>query len=206
MGCTVPLVDSGHGPKGLEDVAARLDDGYEGWTAALTDNQRSAFVSWQGDDRHYDAIQAAFRDDVEVPDEVQDEIDLLDEAIRAGALPIDLVGWKGIRSVKRAFGVPTAELRPGMEFQYAGFFAFTIDRAIATPEFTHPPGPPAAGLLRMEWSEGSMLAWVAAVGDPAMRSQYELLATSGIVLRVISVTYPEGDESVPEISVEVITR
>lgn len=196
----------GSGPNGPDDIAARLDEAYGPWVDGLTDEQLDAIQAWQGTDRHYDELQAAFRSTDTPPDAVQDEIRDLRASIVAGELPFDVEGWKGVRSVRRTFGVPASDLESGMTVPYQGFFAFTLDRRVATPEFTHPPGPPAAAVLRMRWSAGARLAWVAAAGDPEMRGQYELLALPGLSLRVVEVSYPDGDDAVPEISVEVITR
>lgn len=209
-GGTVPPVNNGDdngGPEDPDDVAARLNEAYAAWVEDLTDDQLSAIAAWQGTDRHYDELQSAFRGDNQtVSKATRQEIRALRRAIHAGELPFNVVGWKGVRSVRRVFGVSAAELEVGTVVPYQGFFAFTIDRDIATPEFTHPPGPPAAGVLRMDWPAGSKLAWVAAAGDPHLYGQLELLASPGLSLQVVSVTYPDGDDAAPEIHVEVITR
>lgn len=198
-------MDSGE-PDDPVALAARLDAGYRSWLEGLDADQRNAILAWQGADRHYDLIQSAFRRSSRVSDEIQDEIESLDQLLRHAQLPFAVTGWKGLRSVATAFGIPTAELGPGAEVRYQGFFALTIDRDVATPEFTHPPGLPAAGVLRMEWPAGARLGWIAGVGDPSLRHQYELLARPGLRLRVLEVTYPRGDGSIPEISVEVSPR
>ena len=56
----------------------------------------------------------------------------------------------------------------------AGYFATSIRREVAIAEFTRPPsGTPA--LLEIEVPSGAHAAWVALVGDPALRRQAELL-------------------------------
>ncbi|WP_182380178.1 hypothetical protein [Nocardioides sp. WS12] len=188
------------------ELAAFLDHAYESWLARLSAEETAAITAWQGTNRHYDKVQSAFRSqEAEVPRGIRAEVRNLRTAIRSAQLPIDLQTWKGIRSVSRVFGVTVSSLLPGTVARYRGFFAVTADRAVATPEFTHPPGPASAAVLQMTWRAGSNLAWIAGAGQRDLRSQYELLAAPGISLRVLAVTYPAGAANVPEISVEVST-
>ncbi len=193
-----------------DEVAARLDEAYQPWLDDLTGDQRDAIQAWQGTDRHYDQIQAAFRreddDPTETPDEIAAEIDSLIEVITAGELPFEITTWKGIRSTRRTFGRALADLRPGTVLPYGGFFAVTVDRDIATPQFTHPPGPPAAAILKMSLPAKFPMAWIAAAGASEHRTQYELLGLPQLSLRVAEVAYLEDDGNVAEISVEVIIR
>jgi hypothetical protein len=99
-----------------EAVLARLDAAFAEQKAALSERQVAVVRAWQRTDREYELAQAVARSWVDLDRmpgwEAAAALDFqqeLDDAIETGRLPFDLTVYRGVRSLRRTFGVDAPE-------------------------------------------------------------------------------------------------
>lgn len=184
-----------------DDLARKFDRDFADANAAMTDSEVAALRAWQRPGRAYEPVQRLVRDGVGIraSNALATQIE---SATRRGQLRSDVVLWRGIRSSLETFGVHADRLSDliGKPLPTSGFFSATVSRAVALREFTEPPLRGEAVLMMVKARRGLHAAWVAAVGDPAMRYQGELLFGTRRVVTLRSVSYAGR---VPLVVVEV---
>lgn len=184
---TLPEPDDG------ERLTAILDTRFERIADSFTPPEFAAMGEWQRSDRAYEAIQAALRGG-----RSNDETDLLIERIALAIgrlkLPEDAVLWRGIRDVRKAFGVDARDIGQliGVRVPNPGFMATSTAREVALSEFTVPPLGGGPALIRLRVSPATRFAWVARLGDPRLRRQREVLMEDQTVMRVLTAEYHQG--------------
>lgn len=197
-GGTPPPVDNRPIATGDEDPRDRLDRIFAQQTADATAEQRLAVQRWQGNDRYYEKIQEATAGDGEL--EAMTVVRNLSKLARP--IPSELKVWRGIRSTKSAFGVTPENLGEliGRTWTEERFLATTLDRGVATPEFTHPGSGPAILLITVR--PGARAVWIPPLGYQEFAAQSELLFTPGIGVRILGV---DSSGELPVIEVEVMS-
>jgi hypothetical protein len=182
-----------------DDPIGRLNRLFSKQTSDATPAQRASVVRWQEkDDRFYQQVQNAIEGKAASDDAVRvaHTLDTL-----ATPLAEDVLVWRGIRDVEKAFpGVDADNLDAsvGQAFPQNRFTGTSADRRVAEDEFTRPGRNPV--LLRVRAKAGPRAVWVPPVGDPSTAYQQELLFTPGIVIRILSI---DRTYSVPIVEVEV---
>lgn len=113
----------------------------------------------------------------------------------------ELQVWRGIRSTRSTFGVTPDSLGEliGRTWTEDRFLATTLDRGVATPEFTHPGAGPA--ILHITVRPGVRAVWIPPLGNQEFAAQGELLFTPGIDVRILEVVTAGA---IPVIEVEVM--
>jgi hypothetical protein len=174
-------------PDEEEAVLARLDAAFAGQRAALSARQVAVVRAWQRTDREYELAQAVARSRVDLDRmpasmaatalEFQQE---LDDAIETGRLPFDLTVYRGVRSLRRTFGVDDPEHISLGPQQLDGYTASSVLRRVAVEEFTAPGG----ALMKMALPAGTKALWVAGAGSRRLRRQGELLLKARLHIRI----------------------
>lgn len=119
----------------------------------------------------------------------------------AAPIPEDVVVWRGLRDVEKAFPGADAndiEALIGRAFPQARFTATSADRQVAENEFTRPGRNPV--LLRVRAKAGASAVWAPPLGGASNAYQQELLFTPGTVIRILGI---DRIYSVPIVEVEV---
>lgn len=189
---------------GDDDGFDRIDAMFAQWTTGVSATERASVRRWQSMDRFYVQVQAAAQGRAADPQAYTVAGDLMAIA-RRGQLAAPVAVWRGVRSSQAVFGVPADELESvvGRDEVLNRFFATSTDPRRALEEFTRPPNASGAVLMRVRAAAGTPAAWIAAVGDPALREQAELLFTPGSRLRIVAI---DRSGEVPIVDVEVRSR
>lgn len=181
-----------------------MDDAFADQTSRLTLAQRHAVREWQKTDRFYEQVQALARGTLNVdalPPEKYDmlrrQLDRLDAAIRGGLTTSTTTVYRGIRSLRRTFGVASADELPEEPEPFRGYTAASVFRDIAVNEFTGSDG----ALLEIEVPAGTTALWVAGAGDPKLRRQGEVLFDTDLMVRVTGV---RQDRDLLVVSMQVV--
>lgn len=88
--------------------------------------------------------------------------------------------YRGIRSLRRTFGVDAPEDIEMGARSFEGYTATSVLRAVALDEFTAPEG----ALMEIEAPKGTPALWVAGVGARRLRRQGELLLQDNLKMMV----------------------
>lgn len=188
-GGTVPPGSGAGGPVDPDDLKAILDRHYRPWADNLTTDQIQALRTWQSTDRFYQQIQAVLRGggptDPATMRQIRRIIGHLDDAVAAGATPLDLTAYRGLRNLANATGVSarSAGRLIGRTLQDDAFVGASIDVSTALSQFTGPAG----ALLEVRVPAGTPAAWVSLVGRAALADQLELLFPRRTTLSVVGV-------------------
>ncbi len=178
-----------------EALLARLDAAFAAQRAALSARQREVVRLWQRTDREYEAIQAVARGgaglgrlsrrEIAIALENQRELDL---AIRTGRLPSELRVYRGVRSLRRTFGVDDPDAVEDGPTSFRGFTAASVFRRVALEEFTAPAG----ALMEIALPAGAPALWVAGAGSWRLRRQGELLLPNRLRVSVCDRRVEDG--------------
>nr|WP_218681060.1 phage minor head protein [Rhodococcus qingshengii] len=189
-------------PEDAEALAEQFDQDFAEPINQLSDEERAAVLRWQGMDRFYRDIQNYVRSNVQ-NEEAMLVADLLEDAIMAGALPHDVVMYRGIRNVSSLIRRTNSDLERyiGQTIETPGFLAASTSREQATSGFTRPFIGGGPVLFELTIRAGTPALWVAGAGDPAMADQRELLLGTAYSLLILGVDY---SGSVPTVQAEVI--
>lgn len=192
----MPPADDRAAATGDEDPHDRLDRLFSDQTAQATPRQRSAAKRWQGMDRFYERVQEAVggSGDPEAVVVAQQLSNL------AKPLPEETELWRGVRSIRKTFGVGLADLAliVGRNWIEERFMGATVSLDQATPEFTHPG--PAPAILYITARAGAPAVWIPPLGDPKHARQSELLFMDGVRVRILGV---DMSGEIPVIRMEV---
>jgi hypothetical protein len=187
-----------------EAVLARLDAAFAGQRAALSARQLGVVRAWQRTAREYELAQAVARGTADrgplsplVVEQVLEFQRGLDGAIRTARLPFDLTVYRGIRSLRRTFGVDDPADIGCESREFEGYTATSVLRQVAIEEFTAPAG----ALMEVVVGAGTPALWVAGVGTVRLRRQGELLFGTRLHIRVVGYRQESG---LPVLAVEVI--
>ncbi|MFT4189877.1 MAG: ADP-ribosyltransferase [Aeromicrobium sp.] len=189
---------------GPVEAAKKVDEDFRGWKKSLRVSEIAAITAWQGTDRRYQRIQEAIRGGASTTaDDLAVARDLL-SGIYRGHIPETMILWRGVRSSTATFGIPSDELERlnGTQRIESRFFAASLSRQAAVEQFTVPPLGGGPVIMRISVRAGTHAAWIAGVGDPSLRDQYEFLLAPGIKMRFGKVEYPD-DDGIPVLHVEV---
>jgi hypothetical protein len=181
-----------------------FDEAFAQQPYRLSERQRRAARAWQRSDRTYEYAQRVARGAVDVdelsPAALTRALDFqqdLDDAISTGALPFPAVVFRGLRSLRKTFGVAHAAQTVGLRRREAGYFATSVVRSVALDEFTTPDG----ALLEVMLPVGTPALWLPLVGSRRLRRQGELLLPDDMQICIKS---QRNDSPVAVLSVEVI--
>lgn len=184
---------------------ARLDAAFAGQRAALSVRQLAVVRTWQRTDREYELAQAVARSRVDLdrmpPPAAASALEFqqdLDDTIETGRLPFDLTVYRGVRSLRRTFGVDDPEHISLGPQQFDGYTATSVLRQVAVEEFTAPSG----ALMKMALPVGTKALWVAGAGSRRLRRQGELLLKTGLHIRVVEYRW-ESSLHVPLVEVTI---
>jgi len=121
----------------------------------------------------------------------------LDVAIGSTQTPFPMRVYRGVRSVKRTFGLDDARDAVDGVFEFAGYCATSVFREVAVDQFTARDG----ALMEIALPAGLPALWIAGVGSHALRRQGELLLSDKVRVHV----YSHREEGTIEVlSMEVI--
>ena len=182
-----------------ESSEERLNRLFADQTAGATLEQRGSVLKWQGkDDRFYDDVQQAVAGLPGASQQAQNVADDLDSLM--APLPEHVEVWRGIRNAETALGVSSNRLEElvGSQHEVPRFFATSLDRDVAHPEFTTPGKDPA--IYKISAQAGTAALWVPPLGNADDAYQQELLFPPGVVVRILGVNRAD---SVPIVEVEV---
>lgn len=182
-----------------EDPAERLTRLFADQAAGATPEQRDSVLKWQGkDDRFYDDVQRAAEGVSGATQAAMDVVDDLDSLM--APLPENVNVWRGVRNAEAAFGVPSHRLEEleGTEHEVHRFFATSLDRDVAHPEFTTPGKDPV--IYKIAARAGAPALWIPPLGTQSEAYQQELLFPPGALVRILGV---DRTYSVPIVEVEV---
>lgn len=146
-----------------------VEEAFRGQRDRLTARQLAAIRIWQRTDRSYELVQGLLRGTIDVETLSRAErahaerlTDDLGDAIECGRTSRPLTVYRGIRSLRRTFGVDRAGQLPKQPDPFRGFTATSIHRDVAVTEFTTTSG----AILEIEVPEGTRALWVAGAGEP----------------------------------------
>lgn len=173
------------------EAASALDDDFREAIEGLPEYVRDLVHYWQRDDRAYEELQRAIRDENYANDhpEAGERADIMNAVILRHQLHRPVQVYRGVRDTQKVFGVVNANLAGlvGQVIDQEGLFATTVHLDVAISEFTHPSHGGGAAVLRLILSAGQPAFWVAGAGDPSMAYQGELLLPAFVQLRIESV-------------------
>lgn len=181
-------------PDEEEAVLARLDAAFAEQKVALSARQVAVVRAWQRTDREYEAIQAVTRGQSNLGSrsvplgQAVEMQQTLDDAVRTGRLAFALSVYRGVRSVRRTFGVDDPDAVAHRPTLFRGFTAASVFRRVALEEFTTPTG----ALMEIALPAGTPALWVAGVGSARLRRQGELLLPDRLWMRVVDRRVVEG--------------
>lgn len=175
-----------------------LDDAFED-QRGLSPRLLASVRAWQRTDRTYELVQRMARragpDDL-TPAQMRIASTMwvhLDTAIASGSIPFTLVVYRGVRDLRRTFGADDPRAVVGRQIRLRGYTATTVSQSVAVEEFAGNRG----ALLEVVVPAGTPALWVAAIGDPTLRRQGELLLKDGVHLHAYSLA---SCHSVPMLS------
>lgn len=175
-------------------------------TAPLTTRQRDAIRTWQRTDRSYELVQGVLRGTIDRATLSRAErarteglIDDLAMAVASGRTRRRMTVYRGLRSVRRTFGVDRLADVPADPPPLAGYVATSIHRDVAITQFTAARG----ALLEVELPADTPALWVAGEGDERLRHQGELLLQDKLRLRIVAA---RREAELDVLSVTVIAR
>ncbi len=180
-------------PDDGERLAAMLDARFDRVADAFTPPEHAAIWEWQRSDRTYEAIQAALRGGAPSA-ETELFIEKIALAIGRMKLPEDAVLWRGVREVRKAFGVDARDIGQlvGVRVPNPGFMATSTSREVALSKFTTPPLGGGPALIRLHVPAGTRFAWLSRMGDPRLMRQREALLDDQMMIRMRKTEYREG--------------
>lgn len=162
--------------------------------------QKFSVQEWQrkDNDRFYQDVQRAAADHPGASLEARIVASDLDALM--AELPEDVEVWRGVRNARAAFGVASGDLESlvGDVAEPGRFFATTLNRDVAEPEFIEPGSDPV--LYRITALAGTYALWVPPLGNPDEAYQQELLFPPGAQVRIVGV---DRTYRVPIVEVEV---
>lgn len=183
-----------------------IEEAFRGHRGRLTARQRAAVRAWQATDRSYELVQGVLRGAIDPAalspaerEHVKALIADLDDAIESVRIARGLTVYRGIRSLRRTFGVERVQDIPVEPDPFEGYTATSIHRDVAIDEFTSSAGV----LLEIELPVGTPALWVAGIGDRRLHRQGEILLHDRLSVAVIEARQ-NGD--LPVASMEVIAR
>lgn len=183
-----------------ETPEQRLNRLFADQEAGATSTQRIAVTVWQrkDDERRYQDIQRAAAGLKDAWPSSRFYALQLDSLM--APLPEDVQVWRGVRNSTSAFGVASSQLEDliGQTSELDRFFATTLNRDVADPEFVEPGSDPV--LYKITAMAGADALWVAPLGTPKNAYQQELLFPPGTYVRILDV---DRAYSVPIVEVEV---
>jgi hypothetical protein len=177
-----------------------------GWTENLTPNERDGFVEYlnAGSIMNYVARQphhvatetTGYK---ELVDRVIQKVPHIDSAIAKASIPEDIIGYRGISSI-RALGIDPDELPRmiGSKLRDAGFMSMSLDKNVSDKLFS---GGTQPAVFRVRIPRGAAVASMvgALSGDEDMSRrtagaeiQHEMLAGRGHGLKILAVKRREA--------------
>jgi hypothetical protein len=168
-------------------LLALLDDAFE-YQQGSSPRVLASVRAWQGLDRTYELVQRMARragphDLTPAQARIASAMWMhLDAAIASGSTPLALVVYRGVRDLRRTFGAGDPRTVVGHRIRLRGYTATTVSESVAVEEFSGSRG----ALLEVVVPAGTPALWVAAIGDPTLRRQGELLLKDGIHLHAYS--------------------
>lgn len=184
-----------------ETPEQRLNRLFADQTNGANEAQKFSVEQWQrkDNDRFYQDVQRAAADNPRASLDARIVASDLDALM--APLPEDIEVWRGVRNARATFGVPSEDLESlagGDPADVGRFFATTLNRAVADPEFIEPGSDPV--LYKITALAGTYALWVPPLGNPDEAYQQELLFPPGAQVRIVGV---DRTYRVPIVEVEV---